>query len=391
MEDQFAQLLTKHGIEQCHILAINSDNQQPEIDYCHKDTTQDSIFHLYSGTKLYTALAVLLLIQREKIPSLDSLVTDVVLDKDSNDDEGYTTFFQSEALQGVTIRHLLAHTSGLKDTPMAAFLAVHFEGEDLPSTWDTLRQFRLVRKSPPPAKPEYANVNFCILGELITKASGKPFADFVQAEILPPLQSGAKFHIDSNSDEVLVKGTMGYWTSILLKLINDPADYKKIFEGSEWLRDARAYKLRRNFYMNCSAAGGLCGTAQDFVPYLQLVLQYFQDNKQTPDWIEEHLWKELFTLQAQGPGCSLISGVGMGLGWKKAGAADVQYWHHEGGGGGFTSETRIYPDDNLGIVILMNSWSANYAESTLCHQLCGLIREHVAKKRADRGGAEENN
>src|SRR5689334_15398150 len=75
--------------------------------------TPNTAYHLYSGTKLYTATAVMQLVEANRL-ALDVPAADFVPDiLDSS---------------RVTVRQLLNHTSGLADT-LRAFLSVHPSGD----------------------------------------------------------------------------------------------------------------------------------------------------------------------------------------------------------------------------------------------------------------------
>ena len=103
-----------------------------DLDGKHRVET-DTRFHLFSGTKLYTAAAVMLLVEREQL-DLDAPVLDYLPDLPVS--------------QTLTARHLASHTSGLSDS-MNGFLAVHLPGEDPPSATDALEAYRLGRSKPP--------------------------------------------------------------------------------------------------------------------------------------------------------------------------------------------------------------------------------------------------
>ena len=60
---------------------------------------EDSIFEMASVTKMFTATAVMLLVREGKLGL----------------DDAYTKFFPDYPYEGVTIRHLLTHTSGMPD------------------------------------------------------------------------------------------------------------------------------------------------------------------------------------------------------------------------------------------------------------------------------------
>jgi CubicO group peptidase (beta-lactamase class C family) len=64
---------------------------------------------------------------------------------------------------GATVRHVLAHASGLAPEPPAR------------------------RLQPPATRRIYSNAGFELLGELVATASGMPFADYLQAAVLEPV------------------------------------------------------------------------------------------------------------------------------------------------------------------------------------------------------------
>ena len=117
-----------------------------------------TVFHLFSGTKLYTASALMRLVERGLV-DLDAPVT--------------TYLRELQLRYPVTVRQLASHSSGLPET-LTAFLAVHFQGAPLPSTAEALSRYRTGSGRQPGTRVAYRNVNFAILGELVTRVSGVP-------------------------------------------------------------------------------------------------------------------------------------------------------------------------------------------------------------------------
>ena len=128
---------------------------------------------LASLSKALTALAVLRL-ERDGLVERDSSVTALLPDLDR------------ARWQGVTIRNLLQHRSGLRrkhDFLMPCCgqpgqlnlsgAAPRFAGADL--------------KSPPGERSSYANSNYVLLAAIVQRASGTPFPKFMRKEIFQPL------------------------------------------------------------------------------------------------------------------------------------------------------------------------------------------------------------
>ena len=65
----------------------------------------------------------------------------------------------------------------------------------------------------------------------------------------------------------------------------------------------------------------------------------------------------------------VVSKDGVGLAFK----IGLDFVNHEGGGPGFTSESRCYLNDGVGMVIMMNRWSITHKECTVCHDICEMI------------------
>lgn len=74
---------------------------------------ENTIFEMASITKMFTAAAVMILVREGKL-SLD---------------EEYTKIFPEFPYKGVTIRHLLTHTSGIPDYPVEKFFSSVLENE----------------------------------------------------------------------------------------------------------------------------------------------------------------------------------------------------------------------------------------------------------------------
>jgi CubicO group peptidase (beta-lactamase class C family) len=133
-------------------------------------------FVLGSLTKSFTALAVMQLVEAGEI-ELDAPV------------QRYLPWFRvadPQASAQITVRHLLNQTSGLPMLPGMITLA------DFDSRPDaTERQARalstLVLTRPVGSAFEYCNLNYNLLGLIIEAASGESYTDYIQRHIFDPL------------------------------------------------------------------------------------------------------------------------------------------------------------------------------------------------------------
>lgn len=136
--------------------------------------TDRTSFNLASVTKHFTAFGILLMAK-------DGLL--------SRDDPIAKYPPELASYQGITIDHLLYHTSGLPDyvamsrkrlEPDALFTA------DLLVAW--LAEGDEPTLFPPGEKEEYSNTGYVLLAEIIARVSGMSFADFMSKRVFEPLE-----------------------------------------------------------------------------------------------------------------------------------------------------------------------------------------------------------
>jgi CubicO group peptidase (beta-lactamase class C family) len=138
--------------------------------------TNDTEFAIASMTKSITASAIMLLVQDGKL-SLDDTIT---------------KFFDDlpESWRTITIRHLLSHTSGIKDhyrdfpfyPPLTINRKLEYTDEEfIKAHTDGGLNFT------PGTQFAYSSSGFSLLGLVIKKVTGKPYADFFRERIFTPL------------------------------------------------------------------------------------------------------------------------------------------------------------------------------------------------------------
>ena len=131
-------------------------------------------FRLASFTKQFTAMAVMLLVHDGKL-RYDQRLTDIYPD------------FPAYG-RGITLRHLLTHTSGLPD----------YEELMDATTWTPTHQISdnevlalLEHQTRPKFAPgtswAYSNSAYVVLGLIVAKVSGEPFGKFLHDRIFAPL------------------------------------------------------------------------------------------------------------------------------------------------------------------------------------------------------------
>jgi CubicO group peptidase (beta-lactamase class C family) len=131
-------------------------------------------FNLASVSKQFTAFALLLLEQQGKL-KLDDPVVNYVPEI-------------AQSAQGVTLRHLVHHTGGLRD--YIELLTMKGRGTDDGATIHEAVQ-ALARQTAPNQAPgvefDYSNTGYFLLGVVIARVAGESLADFSRKQIFEPL------------------------------------------------------------------------------------------------------------------------------------------------------------------------------------------------------------
>ena len=142
--------------------------------------TEDTIFQLASVTKQFTAAAVMLA-RREGLLELDDEIT---------------KYFPEIPYPGVTVRHLLTHTSGIPDYFDDAdwFIKIWKEEKRVPGNDEILRFLCETEAKPyfaPGEGMHYSNTGYNLLALLVERLSGVPYEDFLQKNIFEPAGMGS--------------------------------------------------------------------------------------------------------------------------------------------------------------------------------------------------------
>jgi len=166
-------LMARKGVVQYHraLGTASMDGARP--------LKKESVFRLASVAKAFTSMSILMLRDEGKL-SLDDDVRKYV---------------PTLPYAGVTIRHLLHHTSGLPD--YVKLLDKYWDAEEgdlsrrkFATNPDALGQ--LIKHKPPvrfaPGKRwDYSNTGYMLLALVVEKISGVPFSDFLTRRIFAPL------------------------------------------------------------------------------------------------------------------------------------------------------------------------------------------------------------
>lgn len=288
----------------------------------------NTIYHWWSMTKIPTALAVLQLSETGLL-DLDDPVS------------RYLPFFAVEldgaSNSSITIRQLLRHTSGLPDTMPSMIGWVHYEDEVYNQT--ELLQGYLPKynqlKFNPDSQSGYSNLGYLVLGAVIEAVSGKSYEAYIQENILTPLgMHQTDFLYTSQMSGNIAAGSQPL-VSMYTPLLPFLLDMKTLVRQRDGL-----ILWFNPVYLDVTPSSGLVGSVEDAALLAQALLAR-----------EALLADETYALmEAHGE----IPGE-RPLGWAEFSMGGREWLQHSGGGPGFATVMRLYPGEDLAIVLMANS------------------------------------
>lgn len=221
---------------------------------------QQTMFEIGPLTRLITATAVLQLVDQGKV-SLDDKVSKYVVNP-------------PDAWSDVTVRELLAQTSGIKDCDEVMPLATRVQKN---MTVD--ETLALVGKLPldftPGSQWESSNSNYLLLGKIVEKASGEVYGEYVSKEILQPegmtfthlanpkaafpaLAKGYALDIDGTPKPAAAATALGEWSAgSIVAGASDLGKWDVALDGGKMVSQAsvdemfKPYPLTNNTQVEC--------------------------------------------------------------------------------------------------------------------------------------------
>lgn len=308
--------------------------------------TPDTLYGIGSVTKSLTALAILRLAEAGRL-SLEDPV------------DRYVPFPYTPKGQTVRVHHLLSHTSGLPALAYGEAVIRHANrigGRYLPiaGPQDILTFMEGAQgweEAAPGERWFYSNEGYVILGLIVERLSGKPYADYILEEILAPLGM-----------------TRSCFAQKTLEQDRDAAVPYVLFED-------QPPKVGEYLFRAIRSEGGLFSSVLELVRYLQM---FFEGGKGviSPDGIKQMMEPRVST-----PTQSLPSLWGE----TTPGAHDVQYGYGlstqrffgerlVGHGGSVlvsTAHLGWLPERKLGVAILANG--SGYPLSQLAQVALALL------------------
>jgi CubicO group peptidase (beta-lactamase class C family) len=290
----------------------------------------ETVFHVASMSKQFTAASILLLAQQGKL-SLDDDVHKYIPELPNFGEK-------------ITLRHMLHHTSGLRDQWALLELAGWRYSQDLITDDDVMsvvtRQKALNFK--PGERYMYSNTGFTLLAIVVKRVSGMSLREFTTKNIFEPLGM-THTHFRDDHEEVIKHDALGYE-----------------HDGPEG--NGKPFRMNLTNF-DTAGATSLHTTVED--------LQLWDENFYHPRvggaaLIEQMLHRDKLN---NGELQSYASGLAIGT---YRGLPTVG---HSGADAGYRSDMTRFPEQHFSVAVLCNLADTN--PSALVHQVADIL---LAKK-----------
>ena len=284
-----------------------------------RPVTPATNFRLASVTKEFTAMCIMLLVERGRMSYEDSLAK----------------FFPDFPAYGraITIREILNHTSGLVDYESLIPDSETVQVLDK----DCLALLMKVDSLyfPPGTKFQYSNTGYALLALIIEKVSGQNFADFLKENIFDKVGMSTTVAFENGVPSVHKRAygysyTKGQWLrtdqSVTSAVLGDGGIYSNVEEMSQWVTALHRHAL-------------------------------ISPATQQAAWTEGQLNDGTL--------------IDYGFGWHLETYRGIRHPHHGGSTMGFRNHIHLFPEQKLMVVVLTNR---NHGEpADLAHKIADLF------------------
>ncbi len=286
--------------------------------------TENTIFHTASISKLFTALAIMQLIENNKL-SLDSKLVDILPELK----------YRDKIAENIIIKHLLNHTSGIPDINNYHW-ANNNEADN--SLKEYVLGLNLRLDAGPSSEYQYSNLAYDILGYVIEKISGSTFDEYLKENVL------TKSSMD-NSD-------FRYF-NIPHTLKTAPHSKNRI-TGKIYARKTYPYTREH------APSSTLNSSAIDLSNWMIYFLQTINDSSSQTNY--QAMLEPTYNPNPH-----------IGLGFQLNTLNSKKTIGHYGGDKGFRCYLFMIPEDNIGLVVLANcDYNENFRQEIL-HPIAKLM------------------
>jgi CubicO group peptidase (beta-lactamase class C family) len=273
-------------------------------------TDFNTVFHIASLSKPFTAVAVAKLIEQGKLKLNDRIIDFIPEFKMEGD--GYET---------ITIKHILTHTSGIpRNISPDDWINPSYGPNALEENLDAVKHHTLDFE--PGSQFSYSNSAFDILGIVISRVCEMPFSEYISKHVLQPTgmtQSSFKKQKDFP--------------------LNGALPYSYGLNTQEWT----PYPYNEKLF----PSSGMLTTLLDMCKWAQM-------HQGKGKFNEFEVLNETNYNQVVSPHFDTPWGDKIGLSWFLQSYLDQPIIMHTGQDTGFESIMYIYPNDDISIVVMAN-------------------------------------
>ena len=280
-----------------------------------------TLFAIASNSKAFTTAALAILTDRGQI-KWDDRVVDYIPS---------FRLYSPYVTEEFTVRDLLCHRSGL--ALGAGDLMIFPDGNDF-TVDEVIHNMRYLKPASSfRSKYDYDNLLYIIAGEIVKRVSGLSWNEFVEQNILFPLE---------------MKRTGSNFLRIPDK--TNIVDPHAVIEGELQV-------IERHVLPLLDAAGGIYSSVHDLGKWALMLLNEGKTpaGKQiiTPA-VQRDLWTPQTIIRGRTGGLYNTNFVTYGLGWSISDVAGYRQVSHTGGLPGIWTQVTLLPELNLGIIVLTN-------------------------------------
>ncbi|UTW60247.1 serine hydrolase [Kordiimonas sp. SCSIO 12603] len=267
-------------------------------------------FDIGSITKQFTATAIMRLKDQGKLAF----------------DDDVRKYLPELAYEGITIRHLLNHTSGVPEV-MGYYSQQYRQGKVKENITNdgllkVLAEFKMPVRFGPQEKWAYSNTGYTLLASIVERVSEKSFSIFLDDEFFNPLGMKDTVLRTPDTEDEIDKRAYGFSTQLTGEIRkNDQIPF---------------------FYL--VGGGGIYATISD--------LHKWEQALSAGQLVSAESWKEATTPITLADGSTKEYGFGWGLRASKLGAERVA---HGGHWRGFKAAFEMFPNKDRSIIMLTNN------------------------------------
>ena len=289
-------------------------------------TDEHTLFGIASNSKAFTVAALGILVDEGKM-HWDDKVTDYIPE---------FRMYSPYVTEAFTIRDLLTHRSGLG---LGAGDLMFWPDSNNFTKKDIIHNLRYLKQvSGFRTKYDYDNLMYIVAGEVIARASGTTWENFIETRILEPLgmqETATSFKNVKNKTNVI-----------------DP--HAPV--------DGKVQVVRRDWSQLANSAGGIYSNITDMSKWIIMQMNNGKygnglNKKIFSEEVHEEMWTPQTIIPVHGPSPYNTHFASYGLGWFLSDVKGYLQATHTGGLAGIVTQITLIPELKLGIIVFTNQQS----------------------------------